>query len=519
MVKRSMYQKIQTFKRQGLLKAEIGRKMELDPGTVAKYYEMSEADYREYSQKHMYRDKAFDKYRANILEVYRKNENKKLEMSAVFDYLEEKEGPLAGTEQTLRNYIRYLRETNQLTFSEEIRLYKKVPELPLGKQLQIDFGEYKTRSGLKLYIFAAVLSASRYKYVAFQDKAFTTLDLISHLVACFDYIGGMPEEIVIDQDGVMVVSENHGEIIYTKDFGYFIQEMDLKMYVCRKADPESKGKIENLIGYLKKNFLSVRDFKELCEAQQSLLRWLRRRANGKISQATKRMPADVIEEERTRLRSVRNSIYRKDSLIGREVRKVDEHARISVGSSQYSVPSGYKNRSVEIYTTDTQLFVFDRYTGDQIAEHELSLIPGARINKREHFRNNGRRTKEMRRDVLNMFALESWKLFVEANFKRYGRYVRDQCLMAQRRFQRNIDTGCLDQALNFCLEHGTLSMANLEDTYRYYKAVAETSEEDVLCNLEPQLKEVARYKRNIRVSKRDLGVYKSLVSILLGVWR
>ena len=62
-------------------------------------------------------------------------------------------------------------------------------------------------------------------------------------------------------------------------------------------------------------------------------------------------------------------------------------------------------------------------------------------------------------------------------------------------------------------------MANLEETYRYYKALAETTEEDVLRKLEPQLKEVARYKKDIRVSKRDLGVYKSLVSILLGVWR
>lgn len=519
MVTKNMYRKIQTFKRQGFLKAEIARKTELDAETVAKYYEMSEAEYRAYAQQHMYRDKAFDKYRADILEVYRENDFKKLEMSAVFDYLEENEGPLPGTEQTLRNYIRYLTETNQLTFNEKIRLYKKVPELPLGKQLQIDFGEYKTRSGLKLYIFAGVLSASRYKYIAFQDKAFTTLDLIAHLLACFDYIGGMPEEIVIDQDRVMVVSENHGDIIYTKDFGYFIEEMDLRMYVCRKADPESKGKIENFIGYVKKNFLSVRDFKDLGEAQESLQRWLRRRANGKISQATKRIPADVIEEESKRLRPVRNSIYRKDSLIGREVRKADDYARISVDSSQYSLPSGYKDRAVEIYTTDTQLFVFDRYTGDQIAEHELSLIPGAKINKREHYRNNGRRTKEMRVEVLDMFALESWKLFIEANFKRHSRYVRDQCLYALNRFPKEVDVGCLDRALKFCLEHRTLSMANLEDTYRYYKRIAETTEEDVLCKLEPQLKEVARYKKDIRVSKRDLGVYKSLVSILLGVWR
>ena len=65
---------------------------------------------------------------------------------------------------------------------------------------------------------------------------------------------------MIDQDKLMVVSENAGDIIYTKDFKYFLQETGLEMYVCRKADPETKGKVENLVGYVKGNHLSVRSF-------------------------------------------------------------------------------------------------------------------------------------------------------------------------------------------------------------------------------------------------------------------
>lgn len=243
MVTKTMYQKILKFKKKGYSKARISKKMKIDPATVAKYYSMSEKEYRQYSNSLMYRDKAFDEYRDDILEVYEQNDYRKLPMSAVYDYLEEKHGELPVTEKTLRNYIGYLIEMNQLELKENTRVYMKVPELPFGKQLQIDFGEYSTASGLKLYMFASVLSASRYKYVAFQAKPFTTLDLIGHLLDCFDYIGGMPEELVIDQDNVMVVSENHGDIIYTKDFSYFTEEMGLRMYVCRKADPETKGKV------------------------------------------------------------------------------------------------------------------------------------------------------------------------------------------------------------------------------------------------------------------------------------
>ena len=111
----------------------------------------------------------------------------------------------------------------ELQIKKRERLYIKVPELPYGKQLQIDFGEYKTASGLKVYIFAGILSSSRYKYVSAQAKPFTTMDLIKHLLDCFIYIGGRPEEIVIDRDRTMVVSENKGDIIYTRDFLYFIE--------------------------------------------------------------------------------------------------------------------------------------------------------------------------------------------------------------------------------------------------------------------------------------------------------
>ena len=83
----------------------------------------------------------------------------------------------------------------------------------------------------------------QYKYISLQDKPFTALDLIYYLIDCFDYIGGMPQELVIDQDSIMVASENAGDIIYIEKFSSFIEDMELEIYVCRKAYPQSKGKM------------------------------------------------------------------------------------------------------------------------------------------------------------------------------------------------------------------------------------------------------------------------------------
>ncbi len=189
-----------------------------DPKTVAKYYCMDEMDFKTYRQEHMFRDKVMAEYESDILEVYEKNEFAKLNMSSVYDYLEERCGELPANEQTLRNYISHLIQTDKLRLDEKLRTYLKVPERPFGKQMQIDFGQHRCRSGLKLFIFVAGLSASRYKYVIFQDHPFKTKEVIDHLLSCFDFIGGVPEELVIDQDRLMVVSEYAGDIIFSVDF-------------------------------------------------------------------------------------------------------------------------------------------------------------------------------------------------------------------------------------------------------------------------------------------------------------
>jgi hypothetical protein len=509
MIREKMYKKIQNYKRQGYSKKEILTMLGKDPKTVAKYYALDERGFRSYRREHMFRDKALERYEKDILEVYEKNEFAKLNMSSVYDYLEERYGELPANEQTLRNYISYLIQTDKLRLDERLRIYKKVPELPFGKQMQLDFGQYRCRSGLKLFIFAAVLSASRYKYIIFQDHPFRTTEVIDHLLSCFDYFGGVPEELVIDQDRLMVVSENAGDIIYTDDFRYFIEEQEIRMYVCRKDDPETKGKVENVVKYVKCNFFGIRDFKSLEEANTSVFKWLQRRANGKISQATKKIPAILIENEKEHLRPVGNSIFRKGSLIGRDKRDVNDKDRISVNACGYQLPSKYRNKTVEVYITKHKVFVFDIYTGEEIVEYDLSLIPGKDISKREYRRENEKTLQELKDHVVDMFESENWKRFIAINFQAFPRYVRDQCVEAKRYFEvKDIDIFILERALEYCLENNTPSFANLNDTYAYFKR--EHEREDLKI---PALS--LDYQGNhkpLSVTARDLSVYKEIIS-------
>src|SRR5699024_5579604 len=122
---------------------------------------------------------------------------------------------------------------------------------PLGSQMQVDFGqtEQLTPHGkkVKLRFIAFVLANSRYKYKEWLDRPFTTRDVIQAHENAFHYYGGIPDELVYDQDALILVSENDGDLILTREFQAYKEERKLNLHVCRKADPESKGKIENVV--------------------------------------------------------------------------------------------------------------------------------------------------------------------------------------------------------------------------------------------------------------------------------
>lgn len=89
------------------------------------------------------------------------------------------------------------------------------------------------------------------------QRPFTTTDTIHCHEMAFEYYGGMPEEIVYDQDNLIAVNGNAGDLILTNAFQSYVNEKKFRVFLCRKADPKSKGKIENVVKY---NFAKHRIF-------------------------------------------------------------------------------------------------------------------------------------------------------------------------------------------------------------------------------------------------------------------
>src|SRR5690625_6244597 len=74
--------------------------------------------------------------------------------------------------------------------------------------------------------------------------------------------------------------------------------------MCRKSDPESKGKIESVIKYIKNNFAKYRIYYGLDTWNEESWRWLERTGNYKHHNTTKKRPVEVFNIEKHHLRPV-----------------------------------------------------------------------------------------------------------------------------------------------------------------------------------------------------------------------
>src|SRR5699024_5976129 len=115
-----------------------------------------------------------------------------------------------------------------------------------------------------------------YKYAEWLDRPFTTEDVIKAHENAFEYLGGVPHELVYDQDSLIVVSENGGDLVLTEGFQRYHQQRNFQLFVCRKADPESKGKIENTVKFIKQNFAKNRVFTNIDKWNENCKAWLKR---------------------------------------------------------------------------------------------------------------------------------------------------------------------------------------------------------------------------------------------------
>lgn len=395
MLKERQMQEIQDLKLHGYSINEIvkyyegqGQKPPSLP-TIRKYYQMDATP--EAPNQNLIKDKAFDHepYRSAVIEIVRNNNRGDYCVSSVYDVLIEKfiengtVASLPGNEQTLRNYIHYLISSGTIEREpENRRIYDHVFDTPPGEQMLIDFGQEKVAAGVIIHFICLLLRYSRQICVFAQDHKYNSEQACNVIYRAFCKLGGRPKQLVIDQDAVFVASETYGEVIETRTFGDFCMEQDLKLWVCNKADPESKGPIENVVGFVKKNFFSARNITCIDDVWKSLPGWVERK-NKRIHKATFRVPEDVFNTiEKEALRPLVPSFYENSpsSFIPVGLNSVPY---VQFKSSKYSVPRSCCFTTVYYKVIGSKLFIYNK-DRKYICTHAINECRGSVNQLAEH---------------------------------------------------------------------------------------------------------------------------------------
>ena len=394
----------------------------------------------------------------------------------IYDWLIEEHGTLDFKDRALRLYINNLRDKYKIPKVPCVRQYEEVPEIKMGHQAQVDLGEIWLRkqgeTKKKVYCFAMVLSHSRYKFLWWVDKPFTTISFIDAHNRAFEYFGGMPEEIVYDQDKILAVSENNGDIIYTEGFENYINTMKFNIWLCRSRDPESKGKIESVVKFAKYNFAKYnfaihRTFIDIESFNDESLKWLKRTGNTKVHNTTKKVPAEVFALEKEHLKPI-PQLFNNISNISLTY-AVRKNNTILYKQNRYQLPKGTyaPGKEVKLMISKGNMDILDKDTDKLIVSHHICNEKGKLVRIDHPERNNSKNTDEMYEKAFKVLgANHNAKVMLDAIRKEKSRYCKDQFGVIISTAQ-NYDTAAIEDALKYCVQRELFSAGAFKDTLEY----------------------------------------------------
>jgi transposase len=456
------YHIVHQLSREGFSVSAICKHLVMDWRTVRKYLAMSEEEYEQFIGKQGERKRELERFDPFVKS--RLTKFPETSAAQMHDWLKEHYPDFPSVDsKTVFNFVAHIRQKYHINKAEVIREHAMVAETAYGEQAQADFGEYNLRDNLgrkiKVFFFVISLSRSRYKYVWFSASKFTTVLSIEAHQKAFVFFEGIPTTVVYDQDRVFIVDENYGDIILTELFKTYTKDAGFNLHFCRKADPQSKGKIENIVKYIKRNFLYNRPFDDIETLNQEALAWLGRTANQLPHSFTRLQPSKEWEIEKQYLRPCRNII---PELPDRPLYTVRKDNSISFKGNYYSLPMGtYQGKGSQVaLATDTGTISFFNTQQALICIHNINTGKGQRIINNDHRREKTGKINALAASICSQIDNpDDGTRFIECIRKARPRYIRDQLMLVQQTIDLH-PREIISTALSYCCKHNLNSAAD-----------------------------------------------------------
>src|SRR5262249_115632 len=237
-----------------------------------------------------------------------------------------------------------------------------------GECAQVDWGSFGSvrvgQTQRRLSFFVMVLCYSRMLYVEF-----TVSQTMEHFLAChqqaFEFFGGIPHKVMVDNLKSAVLHRALGEApVLNPKYLDFAHHNGFTIAPCNVGKGNEKGRVENGVGYVKKNFLAGLELPDFSALNPAARQWLDTVANVRLHSETRAQPIQVWHTERPYLSPL--PLHPCDLPPVPQVR-APRQFRIPLDTNRYSVPAHSAGQVLTLKTYPDRLCL---YHGDTlIARH------------------------------------------------------------------------------------------------------------------------------------------------------
>jgi transposase len=246
-------------------------------------------------------------------------------------------------------------------------LWRPAKEIPVG------FGQ--TRPG---YVVIACLGYSRVGAGAlvFSKEA---PDLLWGIARCLWRLGALPRTLVWDREGALHAGGGRP----SHELAALCGRLKLGWWLCEPGDPQAKGVVERLQGYVETSFEPGRRFASPRHFQDELDRWFEARANVRHHRSLRCRPCDRLPEEHAAMAPLPAEAPDTDR---RWVARVAPDPHVRVDTNDYSLDPRLVGDRVELRVSQTEVSALALDTGELACRHARSFARHRTVTCLEHAR-------------------------------------------------------------------------------------------------------------------------------------
>jgi transposase len=297
--------------------------------------------------------------------------------SVIRERITEEEG-YRGGKTILDDYVRELRPIFRPPRTYQRTVYRRgeICQFDLWEpNAPIPVGHGQARRG---YVVMACLGWSRAGAGALVFSK-ELPDLLFGINRCLAALGALPKTLVWDREGALHAGEGRP----TDGYAAYLGSLGVGWHFCDPADPEAKGVVERLQGYVETSFEPARTFANHLDFQDQLDRWFRDRANARVHRTTRAVPAERLAAERPAMRPLPG---RLPPTARRWVTRVPAQPFVRLDRNDYSLDPRFAGRRVELRASQRELVAIALDTGELVARHRRRFARDLTITAPEHER-------------------------------------------------------------------------------------------------------------------------------------